>query len=124
MIWEAGSDGGCTFVNRRWSAFTGIALEQALGAGWGGNVHPEDTEACRIAYMSAYDARRDFQFEYRTPSVNGEFRWVLTSGVPHFGLDGSFKGYIGTITDITGLKRSRDEEWAGRNSRPWDGWLA
>jgi PAS domain S-box-containing protein len=110
MIWEAGPDGGCTFVNRRWSAFTGLALEQAIGSGWGANVHPEDFECCRVAYTSAYEARRDFQFEYRTPPVNGEFRWVLTSGVPRFGLDGSFEGYVGTITDITDLKRSRDEE--------------
>ena len=76
----------------------------------GGQCHPEDTEACRVAFASASDARRDFQFEYRMAPVNGEFRWVLASGVPHFGLDGSFEGYIGTITDITDLKRCRDEE--------------
>ena len=71
MIWESGSDGGCTFVNRRWSFFTGIAVEEALGDGWGAVVHPGDFEACRVAYKSAYDARRDFQFEYRT---SGEWR--------------------------------------------------
>ena len=90
----------------------------------GNIVHPGDLEACRVAYKSAYDARRDFQFEYRTNPANGDVRWVLASGVPRFGLDGSFEGYVGTITDITDLKRSRDEEVGRQKLELWEGWLA
>jgi two-component system, cell cycle sensor histidine kinase and response regulator CckA len=110
MIWELGPDGGCTFVNHRWCAFTGISVEQALGNGWSASVHPEDLESCRAIMTAAFDARRDFQVEHRTALVDRAFRWVLGSGVPRFGLDGSFEGYVGTCTDITDLKRSRDEQ--------------
>jgi PAS domain S-box-containing protein len=110
MIWEADSGKALTFVNRGWSVFTGLTPEQALEKGWAAVIHPEDVDSCCAVYTAAFDARRDFQFEYRKRRADGEFRWVVTIGVPRFGLDGSFEGYLGTSIDITDLKRSRDAE--------------
>jgi hypothetical protein len=56
--------------------------------------------------------RGNVQFEYRKRRADGEYRWMLCSGVPRFGPDGECVGYIGTCSDITDLKRSRDEDTA------------
>jgi PAS domain S-box-containing protein len=112
MIWLAGPDKSCTFVNKGWLAFTGRTLEEELGTGWVSNIHPDDVETCVSGYTASFEARRDFQTEYRKRRADGEYRWVLGSGVPLFGQDGEFAGYVGTCTDITELKRGRDEDLA------------
>jgi PAS domain S-box-containing protein len=102
MIWVTGADKGCTFVNKGWLAFTDRTLEQELGNGWTAGLHPEDLDHWLSTYASAFDARRNFQTEYRLRGADGAYRWVLSSGSPRFGPEGDFAGYVGNCTDITG----------------------
>lgn len=112
MIWTAGLDMRCTFVNQAWLDFTGRTLEEELGDGWTTNVHPDDLPLRHAMYKDASDARRNIELEYRKRGADGEYRWVLGSGVPRFGPNGQFVGYIGTVVDITDLKHRRDEDAA------------
>ena len=41
--------------------------------------------------------------------ADGEYRWLLCSGVPRFTPSGAFAGYIGSDIDITDLKRAQVE---------------
>src|ERR1700756_4955216 len=47
--------------------------------------------------------------EYRLRRFDGEYRWVLDTGVPRFRIDGAFEGYIGSAIDITEEKRATEE---------------
>lgn len=40
MIWTAGGDVSCTFVNKAWLSFTGRNLQDELGNGWSASIHP------------------------------------------------------------------------------------
>ena len=42
--------------------------------------------------------------EHRLRRHDGEYRWVMTTGVPRYNVDGLFAGYIGTAVDITERK--------------------
>ena len=106
MIWVAGTDKACTFFNQGWLAFTGRTMQQELGDGWAASVHPLDLDRCLDIYSSSFDARRSFQMEYRLRRADGEYRWLLDTGVPRFEPGGTFAGYIGSCIDITDLKRS------------------
>jgi PAS domain S-box-containing protein len=110
MIWTAGGNVSCTFVNKAWLNFTGRSLQEELGNGWAASIHPDDSEYVHSAIQPAFEAQRSVELEYRKRRFDGEYRWVLASGVPRFGSDGGFLGYIGTCTDITDLKLSRDED--------------
>jgi PAS domain S-box-containing protein len=101
MIWVAGVDKRCNFFNQPWLDFTGRRMEQELGEGWADGVHPDDSDRCLNLYAASFDARREFQLEYRLRRRDGEYRWVLSRGRPRFGSDGSFEGYIGSCIDIT-----------------------
>jgi PAS domain S-box-containing protein len=106
MIWMAATDKLCTFFNRGWLNFTGKSMQKEVGDGWLAGVHPEDTQRCMSVYSTAFDARADFEMEYRLCRYDGEYRWIVDCGVPRFGADGMFCGYIGSCVDITELKQS------------------
>ena len=99
MLWSAGPDRQCTNVNRARLDFTGRSIEAELGEGWTEAVHPDDLRHYRGIFTQALERRERFQVEYRLRRHDGEYRWVLDTGVP----DG-FAGYIGSAIDVTDLK--------------------
>jgi PAS domain S-box-containing protein len=109
MIWVSGPDKLCTFFNRPWLEFTGRTMEQELGNGWAEGVHREDLQRCLETYSGAFDARRDFHMEYRLRRSDGEYRWVLDTGVPRYTPAGQFAGYIGSCLDFTERRKSEDD---------------
>lgn len=109
MVWASGPDKLCTFFNKGWLVFTGRTMEQELGNGWAEGVHPDDLDRCFETYSSSFDARQNFQMEYRLLRADGEYRFVLDRGVPRVAPDGSFVGYIGSCIDITDAKRAQEE---------------
>jgi len=108
MIWMGGTDRLCTYVNQGWLEFTGRPLEAELGNGWVEGVHKDDQKHCLEIYSRAFDQRHSFAMEYRLRRKDGEYRWVLDTGVPRFNTDGSFAGYIGSCLDITDRKLAED----------------
>ncbi|MBV8553240.1 MAG: response regulator [Acidobacteriaceae bacterium] len=108
LIWGSGPDKLCTFFNKPWLEFTGRSMEEELGEGWTAGVHPDDLDRCYSTYSSAFDARRSFQMEYRLRRADGEYRWMLDTGIPRF-VGGVLAGYIGTMVDITDLKRNQEQ---------------
>jgi PAS domain S-box-containing protein len=108
MIWLSGTDKLCTYVNRPWLDFTGRTIEQELGSGWVDLIHPDDRERSFNLYAEAFDSRHSFTVEYRLRRRDGEYRWVLDSGVPTFNKDGSFAGYIGSAVDVTDHKKAEE----------------
>jgi PAS domain S-box-containing protein len=116
LIWMSGADKLCTFFNKGWLDFTGRSMEQEVGEGWASGVHPGDLERCLGIYSAAFDARVDFEIEYRLRRFDGEYRWIVDYGVPRFESNGVFCGYIGSCVDITDRKLSETSlrELSGR----------
>ncbi len=106
MIWMSGTDKLCTYFNKPWLDFTGRTLEQEMGNGWAESVHRDDLQHCVETYMNASDIRRAFTMEYRLRRHDGEYRWIIDTGVPRFTSEGTFAGYIGSCMDITERKRA------------------
>jgi len=101
MIWMSGIDKLCTYFNKPWLDFTGRSIDRELGNGWAEGVDPEDLQKSLETYIQFFDRREAFKMEYRLRRHDGEFRWVLDTGVPRFNPDGSFAGYIGSCIDVT-----------------------
>ena len=108
LIWMSGIDKLCNFFNQGWLNFTGRSIEEELGNGWVSSVHSEDVRRCIEIYSESFDARIDFQMEYRLRRFDGEYRWIVDYGVPRFESDGRFCGYIGSCVDITDRKSSAE----------------
>jgi PAS domain S-box-containing protein len=108
MIWTSGIEGLCTYNNKRWLEFTGRSFEEQLGDPWVEGVHPEDGQRCLETYKHAFDSRQPFEMEYRLRRHDGEYRWVLGSGVPRFDRANSFAGYVVSCIDITERKQAAE----------------
>jgi PAS domain S-box-containing protein len=101
MIWMSGLDKLSDYVNQPCSEFLGKPVEAIIGNGWMDCIHSDDVERAWDAYSKAFDRREPFQMEYRLRRHDGEYRWIIGSGVPRFDADGSIAGYIGTAIDVT-----------------------
>jgi len=109
LIWMSDPSGRCAFLNRPWLTFTGRPLAEQLGEGWTESIHPADRDGFLGAYREAVAARTPFQAEWQLRRADGEYRWLLGSGVPRIEADGAFAGLIGSSVDITEIRRARDE---------------
>ena len=109
LIWMTGTDGLCNYFNKPWLEFTGRTMEQEVGKGWTEGMHPDDVQGCFDGFLPAFHARRPFRMEYRLRRADGEYRWVIESGIPRYTGAREFAGYIGSNIDITDLKRAEVE---------------
>jgi two-component system CheB/CheR fusion protein len=101
LVWRAGPDKLCNWVNRGWLEFTGRAAGDVLGEGWTAVVHPDDLPGFLRDYQAAFDARKPFEIEFRMRRADGAYRHLLERGVPLFDNSGQFLGYIASCIDIT-----------------------
>jgi PAS domain S-box-containing protein len=104
MIWMSGTDKLCNYFNEPWLHFTGRTLDAELGNGWADGVHPDDLPGCLHTYTDSFNRREPFRMEYRLRRYDGEYRWVLDTGVPRFTEGRQFTGYIGSCIDVTDRK--------------------
>src|SRR5262249_19519544 len=105
-VWMTAPDGACTYLSQSWYEFTGQIPETSLGFGWVAALHPDDRELSEKIFLAANEKREAFRLEYRMRRQDGEYRWVIDSARPRFGLHGEFLGYIGSVVDITETKQA------------------
>ncbi|MFN2566366.1 MAG: PAS domain S-box protein [Gemmatimonadaceae bacterium] len=101
MLWVTEPDRTCSFLNRQWYEFTGQTPATGLGAGWLDAVHSGDRGTVSNLFLSSTAAREPFEVEYRLRRADGEYRWVTNTASPRYGPEGEFRGYVGSVIDIT-----------------------
>jgi PAS domain S-box-containing protein len=100
MLWMSAVDSNCYFFNKPWLDFTGRTLEQEVGAGWCEGIYFEDFQHCLDTYLDHFNARKPFRMRYRLRRHDGQYRWLLDTGVPRYSPDGTFMGFVGSCIDI------------------------
>jgi PAS domain S-box-containing protein len=107
MTFTALSDGACTFVNKRWTEYTGLSVEKTLGAGWQRATHPEDLVRHSEKWRISVSTGNPFEDEARfRRAADGEYRWFLVRGVPLRDQHANIVRWYGTLTDIEDSKRA------------------
>jgi PAS domain S-box-containing protein len=101
MVWRADISTECDYFNERWLLFRGRTMEQEIGTQWAEGVHPDDLEGCLHTYLESFHKRETFEMQYRLRRADGIYRWIFDRGVPFFGDNGEFRGYIGSCIDVT-----------------------
>ncbi|HEY9889628.1 MAG TPA: PAS domain S-box protein, partial [Candidatus Obscuribacterales bacterium] len=101
-------DGQCTYVNPAWGALTGYPIETAWGLGWLQTVHPDDQAALltNLQQWLAAPGGHPHQDEARIVRPDGTVRWFYAQISPDYGGDGTLRGYVGSLTDVTDRKQA------------------
>lgn len=105
-IFRANRDGTAIYVNDRWGLMAGLSTEEVQGNRWLKAIHPRDRRRVLSLWQQAVQSDSLFQAEYRFRHRNGTDLWVYGQAIPEIDSTGEIVGYVGTITDITELKRA------------------
>jgi len=107
-FWEIGPDYKCTLLTQ--NAFGSNAADRIGTACWDRALDLEtEPEKWRLL-QATLDSRKPFRdFVYCSMGGNGSPMYVKASGKPVFDVNGEFRGYRGTGTDVTATMRAQEE---------------
>ena len=110
MTFTALPDGSSTFVNKRWTEYTGLSVEATSGIGWQRAIHREDLARHSKKWSISVATGQLFEDEARfRRATDGEYRWFLVRGVPLRDPHGKVVKWYGTLMDIEDRKRAEQE---------------
>ncbi|GAC1412339.1 MAG: hypothetical protein NVSMB64_22570 [Candidatus Velthaea sp.] len=108
LCWSADARGAVTFVNGRWSDFTGVAPEDAGGDGWMQMFDPAYRTGVEVTWRETLAAGRAIRFEARAIAASGASRWMRLRCIPIRDENGQLAAWLGTATDIDDERRAAD----------------
>lgn len=104
-IFVTDAHGAGVYTNKRWQEMTGLSVEDSLGAGWNLAVHPEDRDVLAGGWGQGGRDGKEDEAEFRLQQPNGRVRWVHSRSRPLYHANGTIRGHVGTVQDITDRKR-------------------
>src|SRR5262249_39208104 len=100
VVFIATASGFVEYVNRPGLEYMGRRLDEAIGFGWLGAIHPEDRQLVADRWLECLKIGKPYEFEHRLLRADGQYRWQLSRAVPIGGDTGAIVRWIGTSTDI------------------------
>ncbi|HVJ58777.1 MAG TPA: PAS domain-containing protein [Terrimicrobiaceae bacterium] len=110
MVWIAAPDGKGTFINRAWTEYLGLSLEEILGFDWPRTVHPDDVDRYLAAWRLSLASGQPLEQEVRYRRADGEYRWFLSRALPVRNKRGEIVEWYGIAADIEDRKRAQEAE--------------
>jgi PAS domain S-box-containing protein len=105
-VWTFDSNGSSSEPDPDWwSKLTGQSRAESRNWGWLAMLHPDDRRRVRQEWTKALKCKGMLDTEYRVRNPDGEHRHFVVRGVPVWNEDGSFREWVGTLTDVTDRKR-------------------
>jgi PAS domain S-box-containing protein len=109
MTFTTLSKGSTMFVNKRWTEYTGLSVEQSSDTGWQHAIHAEDLARYAEKWSVSVATGQLFEDEARfRRAADGEYRWFLVRGVPLRDRRQKIVRWYGTLTDIEDRKRAEE----------------
>ncbi|MBA3648546.1 MAG: PAS domain S-box protein [Chitinophagales bacterium] len=101
MAWMADTNGKLIFVNKGYTAFTGLTLMQVQSQSRSDLIHPDDVEAAYKLRDKHFKEGTPYDFKVRYKrKEDGMYRWHLVRAVPLKDNGGKITAWVGTNTDI------------------------
>ncbi|HEY0043978.1 MAG TPA: PAS domain S-box protein [Allosphingosinicella sp.] len=104
IIWFGNVDGGLSYLNPYWYAYTGQTEAEALPLGWADVIHPDDLSTLDAAWTTARTNGTLYEVEARLRRHDGAYRWFLIRAEPLRDEKGAVNGWLGQDTDIDDRK--------------------
>lgn len=109
IVWTHDGNGVPTFVNLKWTEYTGCDLAETLRVGPHTFVHPSDVPEVERLSQEARRGGDPFQVSYRLRARDGAFRWHAARVGP-LRDEGRVVSWVGTAVDVDEQRRAQDEQ--------------
>jgi PAS domain S-box-containing protein len=75
MVWSSAGDGYTEWINRAFEVYSGLPMEQAIGTGWQGILHPADVPAFIERWQPSLLTGAAFEARARLRRADGVYLW-------------------------------------------------
>jgi PAS domain S-box-containing protein len=106
VLWGARPDGAALRGSETWAAYTGQSADEHSGFGWLDTLHPDDRAKTLERWLYSVKHEIPYEGEYRLRRPDGTYANVISRGLPLFDSDHQVREWVGTVQDITALRRS------------------
>jgi len=112
--WVMDAEGNDLQVSSRWVRTTPLGKDKTRNLRWLEALHTEDLERVVKTMTEALSTGKPIDIEYRIEGVDGEWRWMRSTGSPRYGASGEITRWYGSVEDIHDRKLMEDsirESW-------------
>ena len=108
ILWTALPDGHIDFVNRRWSEYTGLTLDDANGREWQVATNSNDTSELLKRWRSILASGESGEMETRVRRSDGQYRRFVVHSSPMHDDGGRIVRWCSLGTGVKDLRRAQD----------------
>ena len=108
-IFQTDAVGKTIYINETWMEYTGLTFKEAVGDGWIVALHPDDKKLQLSQWIDKSKKGVESSSEFRLIDKKGNTRWVIGKATPLFDKNSNVSGYIGTLSDITEIKKAEEK---------------
>jgi two-component system sensor histidine kinase/response regulator len=108
-IFLVNAEGQCLYLNERWLEMSGLSLEESLGNGWLQALHREDRTRVSALWEEKSSSGQLYSSSHRYQKKGGEIVCVESLARPVMRADGSVRGYVGIVQDVTERKAAGEK---------------
>ena len=108
-IFEMNADGDTIYVNNKMIEYTGFNFDELLAGNLSMAIHKDDREELVSHWMKMFSVKRESNAEFRIIDKSGGVRWISGKALPIFDKGGYFRGYLGTLTEVTKERRAKED---------------
>ncbi len=108
-IFRGDSKGRTIYMNERCAEIVGLPLHEALGYGWSKTIHPDDFDRVMKETYHAWEHQISYKSKLRHLHRDGAVVWVIAEFLNEIDDHDNFKGFVGTLTDITRLMQAEEK---------------
>ena len=103
--WVMDAEGNDLQASSRWVQTTPLGKDKTRNLRWLEAVHAEDLERIVRTMSEALRTGKPIDIEYRVESIDGEWRWMRSTGSPRYGTSGEISRWYGSVEDIHDRKQ-------------------
>ena len=106
-IFQIDQSGEISYVNQRWREINNIQDNVITLKMWFSSLHPEDHKPLNHLWQRLLTEYEDLAKEVRLISKTGQTTWIYIQATALHAKDGSLLGFLGSVSDISELKKAQ-----------------
>lgn len=107
-LFQSDSSGKCVYTNEQTQKILGLSPEEITDFKWLQALHPDDRDKVITELNKCSVSHKALKIEHRYVHPGGNTVWALGQAVPYFGHDNKYLGHVGTLFDITEIKKTEE----------------